>query len=84
MIRTDEALAVQRKLLGHVERALEDLRADVEPKNPRNFAIYAEAYVDQINILKAEIDEYLVWKNAKAPNANGTPAPAGDATARTS
>jgi hypothetical protein len=82
MIRTDEAMAVQLRLLGNVERALEDLRADVEPKNPRNFAIYAEAFVDQINLLKAEIDEYLARKTAIAAKANGTqlPVPSGPAT----
>jgi hypothetical protein len=75
MIRTDESLAVQQRLLGNLERALEDLRADVEPKNPRNFAIYAEAYIDQIDLLKAEIEEYLAKKKTAMPEAHGAQSP---------
>jgi hypothetical protein len=84
MIRSDEALAVQRGLLGNLERALEDLRADVEPKNPRNFAVYAEAYIDQINILKAEIEEYLARKNDTLPESSSAPRPTGGAAAHVS
>jgi hypothetical protein len=72
MIRTDEALAVQQKLLGNVERALESLRERVLPKNPRNFEMFSEAYVDEINLLKAEINEYLVWKRSQSTDTNGT------------
>jgi hypothetical protein len=57
MIKTEEQLAVVRMQLGRVERALESLRQDV--KNPRNFALYSESYVEQMNILKAEIDAYV-------------------------
>jgi hypothetical protein len=84
MIRTDEALAVQLKLLGHAERALESLRERVLPKNPRNFAIYSEAYVDQINLLKAEIDEYLAGKKVKTPDTNAAQSPVGQDPARVS
>jgi len=61
MIRDDEDLALVRSQCACIERALESLRADVFPKNPRNFAVFSEGYVEQIDILKAEIDEYL-WK----------------------
>ncbi|MBI2807420.1 MAG: hypothetical protein HYX68_20755 [Planctomycetes bacterium] len=69
MIRTEEELMVEQEALGNIERALESLRADVEPKNPRNFAVYAEAYLDQINMLKAEIDEYLTWRKLQSSNS---------------
>ena len=73
MIKNDVQLAVVRKQLGHVERALESLRNRVLPKNPRNFEIYSEAYVAQINILKAEIDEYLPRTQVKVPDTASTP-----------
>ncbi len=40
-------------------RALQSLRADVFPKNPRNFAILAEGPVDEIGKLQADVDDYL-------------------------
>ncbi|MBI3821552.1 MAG: hypothetical protein HY289_02610 [Planctomycetes bacterium] len=73
MIRHDEDLAVQKELLGCLERALDDLRADVYPKNPRNFAIYAEGYIDEINKLKAEIDEYLARRQGTTPTTAAAP-----------
>jgi hypothetical protein len=84
MIRTDEALAVQVKLLGHAERALESLRKRVLSKNPRNFAVFSEPYIDQINILKAEIDEYLAWKKARTPETTGAQSPVGQDPTRVS
>jgi hypothetical protein len=40
-------------------RAIESLRMDIFPKNPRNFAIMAEGPVDEIRKLQADIDAYL-------------------------
>ena len=40
-------------------RALESLRADILPKNPKNFAIMAEGPVDEIRKLQADIDAYI-------------------------
>jgi hypothetical protein len=40
-------------------RAIESLRLDIFPKNPRNFAIMAEGPVDEIRKLQADIDAYL-------------------------
>jgi len=40
-------------------RAIDSLRADIFPKNPRNFAIMAEGPVDEIRKLQADIDAYL-------------------------
>lgn len=39
--------------------AVQSLRADVFPKNPRNFAILAEGPVDEIRKLQADVDNYL-------------------------
>lgn len=59
MIRNEEDLAIVRLQLSRVEEALEGLRSEVYPKNPRNFAIFAEAYLDQIAELKVTINAYL-------------------------
>ena len=40
-------------------RAIDRLRADIFPKNPKNFAIMAEGPVDEIRKLQADIDAYL-------------------------
>jgi hypothetical protein len=40
-------------------RAIDALRADVLPKNPRNFAILAEGPVDEIRKLQEDIDDYV-------------------------
>jgi antitoxin component HigA of HigAB toxin-antitoxin module len=40
-------------------RAIESLRMDIFPKNPRNFAIMAEGPVDAIRKLQSDIDNYL-------------------------
>ena len=36
------------------------LRADILPKNPRNFAVFAEGPLDEIRKLQAEIDQYII------------------------
>jgi hypothetical protein len=40
-------------------RAMQGLRADIFPKNPRNFAILAEGPLDEIRKLQALVDEYV-------------------------
>ena len=40
-------------------RAIDSLRADIFPKNPKNFAIMAEGPVDEIRKLQADIDAYI-------------------------
>jgi hypothetical protein len=75
MIQNDAELAVEQEALSHIERALESLRERVYPKNPRNFAIYAEAYIDQINLLKAAIDEYLARKENETSATSETSTP---------
>jgi hypothetical protein len=66
LIRNDTDLAVEQEALAGLERALESLRQRVEPKNPRNYAIFSEAYIDEINKLKSQISEYLAKKGSTA------------------
>jgi hypothetical protein len=40
-------------------RAIDSLRADIFPKNPKNFAIMAEAAVDEIRKLQVDIGAYI-------------------------
>ena len=40
-------------------RAIDALRKDIFPKNPRNFAIMAEGPVDEIRKLQSDIDGYI-------------------------
>lgn len=40
-------------------RAIDNLRADIFPKNPKNFAVMAEGPVDEIRKLQADIDAYI-------------------------
>ena len=51
-------------------RAIESLRMDIFPKNPRNFAIMAEGPVDEIRKLQADIDAYLQHLEATAAPAS--------------
>ena len=67
MIRNDKELQVVLKQLGRAEEALAALRADVMPKNQRNFEILSEGYVDQVTALKADIDEYNSRKTPPPP-----------------
>ena len=71
MILNDEDLQIVREQLGRAERALTSLRSAIT--NERNFAVFSEAYVDQINELKAEIEAYekSAKKNGKANGKGG-------------
>jgi len=40
-------------------RAIDSLRADIFPKNPKNFAIMAEGPVDEIRKIQVDIDAYI-------------------------
>jgi hypothetical protein len=66
MIRDDDDLQVVREQLGRAERALASLRKDIT--NEQNFDLFSEAYVDQINDLKAEIAGYE--KSTKRAKSN--------------
>jgi len=71
MIANDTQLQVVKEQLGRAERALASLRSEIT--NERNFAVFSEAYVDQINDLKAEIEAYetKAKKNGKAKGNGG-------------
>ncbi len=45
--------------MGRMQRILESYRADILPKNPRNFAVLAEDPLDEIRKRQAEISEYV-------------------------
>jgi hypothetical protein len=45
--------------MGRKQRILESYRTDILPKNPRNFAVFAEGPLDEIRELQAEIADYV-------------------------
>lgn len=59
MIKTTEQLYQAIEQMGRMQRILESYRADILPKNPRNFAIFAEGPLDEIRKLQAEISDYV-------------------------
>ncbi len=59
MIETEAQLQQAIEQIQGLCHAISALRADVFPKNPRNFAILAEGPVDEIRKLQADIDEYV-------------------------
>ncbi len=63
MIANEAELALVLEQLSRVNAALESLRADVQHRNPRNFAIMAESYVSDRDALFAEVDTYLADQN---------------------
>ena len=59
MIETTEQLYQAIEQMGRMQRILESYRADILPKYPRNFAIFAEGPLDEIGKLQAEIAAYV-------------------------
>ena len=59
MIETIEQLQQAIEQMGRMQRILETYRADILPQNPRNFAIFAEGPLDEIQKLQAEITAYV-------------------------
>lgn len=59
MIQTEAQLQQALEQIENLCRAVQSLRADVFPKNPRNFAILAEGPVDEIRKLQVDVDDYL-------------------------
>ena len=59
MIETNEQLAQAIEMIEGMYRALDSMRADILPKNARNFGIFAEGPLDEIYKLQAEIDDYI-------------------------
>ena len=59
MIKTDAQLQQAIEQIERLYEGLDALRADVLPKNARNFAILAEGPLDEIRKLQTEIDGYI-------------------------
>ena len=59
MIETIDQLQQAIEQMGRMQRILESYRADILPKNPRNFAIFAEGPLDEIRKLQSEIADYV-------------------------
>jgi len=59
MIQTDPQLQQAIEQIEGLYQGLDALRADILPKNPRNFAVLAEGPLDEIRKLQAEIDRYI-------------------------
>ncbi|MCI0540989.1 MAG: hypothetical protein L0Z50_37790 [Verrucomicrobiales bacterium] len=59
MIQNEAQLRQAIEQIQNLCGALDSLRADVFPKNPRNFAVLAEGPLEQIRQLQAQIDDYV-------------------------
>ena len=59
MITTEAQLQQDIEQIQGLCHALDTLRIDILPKNPKNFAIMAEGPVDEIRKLQADIDAYI-------------------------
>ena len=59
MIENNEQLEQAIEQMGRMQRILESYRVDILPKNPRNFALFAEGPLDEIRKLQAELDQYI-------------------------
>ena len=59
MIQTEAQLRQAIEQMESLCRAINSLRAEIFPKNPRNFAVLAEGPLDQIRQLQNQIDEYV-------------------------
>ena len=59
MIESTEQLEQAIAQMGRMQRILESYRADILPKNLRNFGVFAEGPLDEIGRLLAEISAYV-------------------------
>ena len=59
MIETTAELQQAIEQMGRMQRILESYRADILPRNPRNFAVFAEGPLDEIQKLQSEIADYV-------------------------
>ncbi|MBI4658750.1 MAG: hypothetical protein HY735_07845 [Verrucomicrobia bacterium] len=59
MIQTEAQLRQAIEQMESLCQAINSLRAEVFPKNPRNFAVLAEGPLEQIRQLEKQIDAYL-------------------------
>lgn len=59
MITTDAQFQQALEQIQRLCHALDSLRVDIFPQNPKNFAILAEGPVDEIRKLQTDIDAYI-------------------------
>ncbi len=59
MIQNEAQLQQALEQIENLCRAVQSLRVEVFPKNPRNFAILAEGPLDEIRKLQAHVDDYV-------------------------
>ena len=59
MIQNEAQLQQAIEQIELLYEGLDNLRAEILPKNPRNFALFAEGPLDEIHKLQAEIDDYV-------------------------
>jgi len=59
MIENEAQLRQAIEQIENLYHALDSLRADILPKNPRNFAVFAEGPLDEIRKLQAQIEQYI-------------------------
>jgi hypothetical protein len=59
MIETTGQLEQAIDQMARMQRILESYRKDILPKNPRNFAVFAEGPLEEIRRLQADISDYL-------------------------
>ena len=59
MIENTGQLEQAIEQMGRMQRILESYQADILPRNPRNFAVFAEGPLDELRKLPGEIAEYL-------------------------
>ena len=67
MIENTEQLDQAIEQMGRMQRILKTYRADLLPKNPRNFAVFAEGPLDEIRKLQEEIAQYVQRLEQAAP-----------------
>lgn len=71
MIQSEAQLQQALEQIENLCHAMQGLRADVFPKNPRNFAILAEGPMDEIRKLQAAVDDYLTRLEGVSADAIG-------------
>ena len=59
MIQNEAQLRQALEQIQNLCAAVDSLRAELFPKNPRNFAVLAEGPLEQVRQLQAQVDEYV-------------------------
>jgi hypothetical protein len=65
MIANDEQLQLVNEQVATLESALESLAKTVRPRSEMQYRVFAEGYVDQLAILRADIDAYFGTASAR-------------------